>query len=188
MAKEKLYKSHSKTRKFHPFLLILTIISLAAIAWSSYYIWQWAMENKSANDYVDHLRSTMSFEEIITIDENTQEQIKSVDFSQIRAENSDVVGWIRVNNSKIDYPVVHTTDNDFYLTHSYNKQYNSAGAIFADYRNSCDGTDKNLVLYGHNRKDGSMFGTENKALQKSWCSDEENQIITYYTPNRNRTL
>lgn len=175
------FKEKSK-RKFHPLLFILTLISLAGIGWSSYYIWQWAMENKSGNDTVEHFRSKMSFEEIITIDTDTQERIKTVDFSSVKEENPDIVGWIQVNDSKINHPVVHTTNNDFYLDHSYDKSYNSAGAIFADYRNKCDGTDKNLVLYGHNRKDGSMFGTVRKALHDDWCSKKENQIITYYTP------
>ena len=128
------------------------------------------------------IRSSISFEETLKIDENTKKEVKSIDFSKLLAKNSDTVGWIKVNNSKIDYPVVQSDDNSFYLTHSFDKSYNSAGWIFADCNNKLDGSDKNIVLYGHHRKDGSMFGTVKNALDTSWCQNKDNQIITFYTP------
>ena len=58
-----------------------------------------------------------------------------------------------------EYPVVKGSNNSFYLNHCFDKSYNSAGWIFADYRNKFDNTDKNIVIYGHNMRDGSMFGS-----------------------------
>lgn len=88
----------------------------------------------------------------------------------------------------IDYPVVQASDNSFYLTRSFDKSKNSAGWIFADYRNKLDGTDKNIILYGHNRLDNSMFATLNNTQKESWYNNPENKYITYTTPNRNKCI
>lgn len=176
-------------KKFHLFLSLIMLVSLVAIIWSSYNIVVWYFENKKSSEMIEDIRSSISFEETVIIDDETvtidgepQKERKAVDFSELLEKNPDTVGWIKVNNSQIDYPVVQSTDNSFYLNRSFDKSYNSAGWIFADYRNKFDGTDKNIVLYGHHRKDGSMFGTVKNALDTSWCENENNQIITFYTP------
>lgn len=174
--------SQSKRKNFLPFLYLLMLISLVAIVWSLYYIATWYFENQKSNEVIEEIRSSISFEEKIIVDDETKEEIKAIDFSGLLEKNSDTIGWIKINNTKVDYPVVQSKDNDFYLTHSFDKSYNSAGWIFADYRNKLDGTDKNIILYGHNRKDGSMFATVKNALNSSWCSNKDNQIITFYTP------
>ena len=72
--------------------------------------------------------------------------------------NEDVVGWIEIPDTQIDYPVVQTDNNQFYLTHNIKNERSSHGSIFMDYRNYNDDRDYNTVLYGHNMKDDSMFG------------------------------
>ena len=67
--------------------------------------------------------------------------------------------------------------------YSFDKKYNTAGWIFMDYRNKADGTDKNMVIYGHNRKDTSMFGTLRYVFEKEWYENEENKYITFITEN-----
>lgn len=84
----------------------------------------------------------------------------------------------------MDYPVVKSADNSFYLTRNFNKENNIAGWIFADYRDKVDGEDINLVIYGHNMKDGSMFGTVKKALNKDWYNNEDNLNITFETDTK----
>lgn len=90
-------------------------------------------------------------------------------------------GWLTVKSTKINYPVVKYKDNDFYLTHSFDKSYNSAGWIFANYINKFDGSDKNISIFGHNRRDGSMFCTLKDTLKKDWYTNEENYYITFET-------
>ena len=90
-------------------------------------------------------------------------------------------GWLTVKSTKINYPVVQYRDNDFYLTHSFDKSYNSAGWIFANYINRFDGTDKNISIFGHNRRDGSMFCTLKDTLKKEWYTNSENYYITFDT-------
>ena len=67
------------------------------------------------------------------------------------------------------------------MNHNFEKKYNIAGWIFADYKNNFDKTDKNIVIYGHNRKDGSMFGTLKNILKEEWYSNEENFVIDFIT-------
>jgi sortase B len=86
----------------------------------------------------------------------------------------------------VEYPVVKSTNNSFYLNHSFDKSKNSAGWIFADYKNKFDNTDKNIVIYGHNMRDGSMFGSLKNILSSDWYDNEENTNITLYTENGER--
>ena len=95
------------------------------------------------------------------------------------------MAWIKVNNTNIEYPIVKTSNNSYYLTHSFDKSYNSAGWPFADYKNKFDGTDKNIVMYGHNRKDGSMFATLKNVLSPEWYNNEKNRNIIFNTENEN---
>ena len=69
----------------------------------------------------------------------------------------------------------------YYLKHNFNKEYNIAGWIFADYHNKFDETDKNIVIFGHNTKNGSMFGTLKNVLDKSWQENKDNLEITLVT-------
>ena len=69
--------------------------------------------------------------------------------------NSDVVGWIDVPGTNVQYPIVHGTDNDYYLTHSVEKTASKSGAIFLDARSRVNA--KYSVLFGHNMKNGTMF-------------------------------
>ncbi len=71
--------------------------------------------------------------------------------------NADVMGWIAVAGTNIDYPVLQSEDNLYYLQHTIEKKEAKAGSIFMDFRNSGDGNDRNTILYGHNMRDGTMF-------------------------------
>ena len=82
--------------------------------------------------------------------------------------NSDVVGWIQVAGTNINYPIVQSNDNDFYLNHSFDKSINGAGWVFMDYRNNPSSFDKNTIIYAHSRVDGSMFHTLRNVVKESW--------------------
>lgn len=79
------------------------------------------------------------------------------DFSLLRAVNSECIGWLRVYDTNIDYPVAKATNNDYYLTHTIKRTENSAGTLFMDFRNASDLSDENTIIYGHNMKSGAMF-------------------------------
>lgn len=117
--------------------------------------------------------------------EEPKEQIKLITNEPLAAllsVNSDVIGELKVNNTNVDYPVVQTTDNDYYLKHNINKEYNNNGWIYMDFRNNPMNLDKNNIIYGHNMYySGVMFGTLHKTANKNWYTNPENQIITYNT-------
>lgn len=102
----------------------------------------------------------------------------------LAAQNEDLVGWIELIGTAIDYPVVKGADNAYYLTHNFLKQESIVGTIFMDQDNSPDFTDPNTVLYGHNMKDGSMFHAL-KAFRRQEVIDQDPML---YITLQDRTL
>ncbi|OIJ14894.1 SrtB family sortase [Anaerobacillus arseniciselenatis] len=98
-------------------------------------------------------------------------------FHPLLEKNEDTVGWIRIDNTVVDYPVVQGNDNEFYLNYTFNKEKNKSGALFMDFRNSIDFLDQNTIIYGHNMMDGSMFGELKKYRNESFF--EEINVITF---------
>lgn len=108
-----------------------------------------------------------------------------VNFDELKSINSEVVGWIQISNTNINYPFVQTTDNDFYLTHSFNKRANNAGWVFLDYRNNIIDLDKNTIIYAHGRLDNTMFGSLRKVLDNGWLNNTNNHVIKLSTASEN---
>ncbi len=108
-----------------------------------------------------------------------------VGFSVLPYLNNDTVAFIYIRNTNIKYPVVQTSDNYFYLKHSFDKSENSAGWIFLDYRNNISMLDDNTIIYGHARLDGTMFGSLKNTLSYNWQSNPDNYVIFLSTPNEN---
>ena len=156
---------------------VLMIICIIGIAYSSYNIVIWRLNVKKNNEIKKDTNKYVKKEEK---EEKTEYKI---DFEKLKKQNSDTVGYIKVKNTNIDYVVVQTNNNSYYLNHNFKKEKNKAGWIFLDYRNKLDGTDKNTIIYGHNMKDGSMFETLSNVLQKWWYEDSNNYILTFTTPN-----
>lgn len=100
-----------------------------------------------------------------------------VDFSELKQKNSDTVGWIQVAGTNVNYPYVHTGDNSYYLKHSFDKSYNSAGWVFLDYRNDPDNFGRNNIIYAHGRLDNTMFGSLKKIVTPSWYNNSGNYVI-----------
>lgn len=105
----------------------------------------------------------------------------AVDFNQLKKVNSEVVGWIYFKNSNISYPIVKGTDNSYYLNHTFRKEINSSGSIFMDNVNDSSFKDLHTIIYGHNMKNGTMFGTLNKYYDKEFF--KSNPYFWIYTLN-----
>lgn len=156
----------------HVFLLLFISIMI----FSGIKIFKWLNENQKNIYIIENIQKT------ITINENLDNAEKyDVDFEVLKEKNPDTVAWIKVNGTSIEYPVLKTTNNDFYMTHSFDKSYNSAGWVFMDYKNKFNGTDNNIVIYAHNRRNGSLFGTLKNILTENWQSNPENFIIPFIT-------
>lgn len=108
-----------------------------------------------------------------------------VNLNSLNKSNTDVTGWIQVPGTNIDYPFVQTNNNKYYLNHSIDKSYNDAGWIFLDYRNNYKLDSKNNIIYGHARRDKTMFGSLKNVLKKTWFNNKENHVIKISTPYEN---
>ena len=188
----------------HGIVYFLTSATLiACICFCAYKIIRWQAEN----DLVDNEIKTLQAETVITeIAEAETEPVVvkridshkalsaadpywtliktpliSVDLSSSKAKNSDVAGWVQVPGTNINYPFVQTDNNDYYLNHSLNRSWSSAGWVFLDYRNSTNLSDKNQILYAHGRIDGSMFGSLANVLSTDWQQQTEGHIVKIST-------
>lgn len=93
------------------------------------------------------------------------------EYQEIYAENNDLVGWLEIDGTVINYPVLQSDSEEnsqFYLTHSFAKKKDKNGSLFMDYRNDFVDRDTNIIIYGHNMKSGAMFGTLKKYLEKGY--------------------
>jgi sortase B len=109
------------------------------------------------------------------ISDSRTESLKSM-YQDLKNINSDYEFWITIEDTVIDYPVVKGTDNDFYLSNNFYKENSISGTIFLDYKNTLE--DKNLILYGHNMRDGSMFAAINKFKEKDFFDNGKIKIIS----------
>lgn len=135
--------------------------------------------NKGLNEKLrnDFHRSEEAIGEISA--ELTDEYIYKEKFMRLKKINDDITGWIHVPGTEIDYPVARGSDNSYYLKHGIDKKRSARGSLFMDYRNLGIGQDFNTVIYGHNMKDGSMFGDLVKYKEASFFYDHS--LIEYVT-------
>ena len=183
--------------------VIIVIASLAALT-AAFMIFKTARDYKAASDEYDSLRQYAS-EEVSTADtaekvsdikpielEEAEErkELKSnenredfpemeVDFKALREKNPDTVGWLYVGSCGISYPIVQGEDNDYYMNHTFEGTVNSSGAIIMDYRDDKYLKDWNTFIYGHNMKNGSMFGSLKKLLKDETLYDSDPYIYVY---------
>ena len=178
----------------------ILIISLIIAAFCIVQIFLWNKDNNKVNEITEDINNEKIVKEERTDtaeninppenkDDDYWNYIKmdmmSVNFDELKNKNSDTVGFIKVNGTNVNYPIVQTTDNSFYLKHAFDKSKNSAGWVFADYRNDMVNFDKNTVIYGHSRSNQTVFGSLKKVLNKSWYGNKNNHIIKLSTPTEN---
>lgn len=118
-----------------------------------------------------------------------EKQLRQQTFESLQKKNKDIVAWIYIPSTNIDYPVVKGADNEFYLTHDALKKRSSAGALFLDFNNKlgkdAKSSDKNLTIYGHHMKNGTMFKDLIKFRNKDFLND--NKFIYLDTKYRKET-
>lgn len=121
--------------------------------------------------------------EPVSAEEDRMQKLKRnifEDSNELMKINADTVGWIKIPDTNIDYPIVQAKDNDYYLTRDFTKKRNSGGSIFLDYRNDGNMGNANNIIYGHNMRDKSMFQNVMNYKDKEFF--ENNRIIYTYTP------
>lgn len=133
--------------------VVLLILLFGLFGFSIFQISKIYNEKKESEEIKEELIELIDIPEIPSQDEDYK-----VDFAELKKINSDIIGWIIIEGTQINYPIVQGSNNSYYLNHSVEKKWNSLGSIFADYRSSSDFSDYNTFIYGHHTKNGSMFG------------------------------
>lgn len=100
--------------------------------------------------------------------------VNSANEEELKSINSDYKMWIQIENTNINYPVVQGSDNDYYLKHNFRKESNISGTVFVESANDID-NDKNIILYGHNMRNGTMFNNITNYKEESFFN-EDNKI------------
>lgn len=174
------YNSNSyKPRK----LFFSFCVAFLAFSFCSYKVSLWVIDNYNIKKEMKEIKEVAKIQ--YTEDNGIyKDYLFDVNFDELKSINEEVVGYLKVKGTDIDYPFVQTTDNDFYLSHSFNKQNNDAGWVFLDFRNDIDILNYNTIIYAHGRIDGTMFGTLKNTLDNEWFMNEENHIITTVMPNK----
>lgn len=183
-------------------LILIFLILFITLNISIYNIIKWKLDSNKTNEEINTIQENANIEEVQ--DNKGTEIIKQakkipkenpywdyikmnmidVNFDNLKKINSDVVGWIKVNGTNINYPFVQSKDNKYYLTHSFSKSYNNAGLVFLDYRNN-NINNRNTIIYAHGRTDKTMFGTLRKVLNNGWINNTNNYVIKISTEKEN---
>ena len=183
-------------------LILMVLILFITLNISIYNIIKWKLDSNKTNEEINTIQENANIEEVQ--DNKGTEIIKQaekipkenpywdyikmnmidVNFDNLKKINSDVVGWIKVNGTNINYPFVQSKDNKYYLTHSFDKSYNNAGWVFLDYRNN-NINNRNTIIYAHGRTDKTMFGTLRKVLNNGWINNTNNYVIKISTEKEN---
>ncbi len=184
------------------FILTAFLLCFIGASISIFKVIKWKIESDKTKNQINDIESNVAVDEIEDGDNteliNPPEENKpnpywdyikmkliNVDFSELKQTNKEVKGWIQVNGTNINYPFVQTSNNDYYLTHSFDKSYNDAGWVFMDYRNNIDEMSKNIILYAHGRLDTTMFGSLKNIVKSNWYSDSNNYVIKLSTEKEN---
>ena len=148
MARARHFKE--KERKSHKLLIIILIVLIII---SMAYIIRYFINQYETNKESDVLASVNIDESQITDD--TTERMLQV--RELQKENSDIVGWLEIEGTNINYPVLQGDDNSYYMTHNYKRETTSSGSLFLDKDYDWNIPSSNLLIYGHNNLDGLMF-------------------------------
>lgn len=195
-------KKKRKLKYSNIIIFIILLVSLIIFTISIKNIITWYKDSKSTNEELDEINKNTTIEDIpdnintevipptkdVSLDDPYWSYISTnlidVDFNNLLSINNDTVGWIQVPGTNVNYPFVKTTDNSYYLNHSFDKSYNTSGWVFLDYRNNFT-SDKNLIIYAHGRYDNTMFGSLRNITTNGWLNNPDNFIIKISTPEEN---
>ncbi len=179
-------------------ILFLFFAFFVGFAFSIYNVIKWKIDNNNINKQVNNIYDKVKVNEIndnyktkIIGDKTILKsnpywdfiKIKLIDvnLSELKLINNSTVGWIKVNGTNINYPFVQTSNNKYYLTHSFDKSYNGGGWVFLDYRNDIKNLNKNNIIYAHGRLNTTMFGSLKNITKSSWYDNLNNHIIRVST-------
>lgn len=165
-------------------VIILVVIAVGCIGYIVYY--NQSLHRNEAQ--YEELRQTESVEAVVEVSTEQDEVIyceQVYDFEELQETNEDIYAWITVPGTQVDYPILQSETDNYYLEHNLDHSSGYPGCIYSNLCNAKDFSDYNTVLYGHNMKNGSMFGCLHEFEDADFFA--ENRLIYVYTPERRLT-
>lgn len=166
---------------------IIMILCIITFAFFGYKIYNYNKERKEQ----EKLRDDLIEDAIIksTLENQTDNEIENnnvpieIDFNVLKNKNKDIVAWIYSEGTPINYPIAQAKDNDYYLRRLLDGTYNQSGTIFMDYKNNSNFEDYNTIIYGHNMKNDTMFGTLTNYKKQEYFNKHQSMYL--FTENKN---
>lgn len=161
-------------------IIILLIGAIVLLGYSSYKLYQSYLEYKEVDDTYNQVID----EYVDTSEASTKKNTKdtfSINWNELLKTNEDIIAWIRIPDTNINYPVVQGENNTEYLHHNIYHKYSKGGSIFVDGYTNEPFYNLNTIIYGHNLDNGSMFSNIKKYKNQQYA--EEHRIIYIYLPN-----
>lgn len=197
---DKTKKKKKRKLRLKPWVwLVLIFISLGVLSVALLNIFVWNKDNAQMSDIIEDIDKQAEVTEVtdageeVNPPENKEDPYWSyihlplinVDFSELLKTNNQTVGFIKVNGTNINYPVVQASDNDFYLNHTFDKSSNGGGWVFLDYRNDINNLNHNTIIYAHGRQNTTMFGSLKNIIKNNWYQNTDNYVVNLSTPKEN---
>lgn len=167
-------------KKKNNLLNILILVCCVVFLYSSYQLFNYYKEYKTNNKVYSDLNKIVIEETDLSLDDGGKLlRAPKINMSQLTQINSDVVGYIMIPDTKISYPILYHNDMTKYIDHDVYLNYSRSGAIFMDSNNNIDFNDDNTIIYGHQMKDGTMFGDLTKYFRSSDYVNQHRYIYLY---------
>lgn len=157
---------------------LVSLVYLAVFLYSGFalvkYLYTYYEASKSLQEVQAIYETTLAtIEEEAEVAITTAEELLSKytirpQFEDLQAVNDNIVGWVTVEGTKLNNPILQTDNNDFYLDHNFKDGYSRAGSVFMDYRNDVTDMSRNTILYGHAMKNGTMFGSLKNYMKQNY--------------------
>lgn len=155
------------------FIILMAIIAAGSIGYLVFYGSQYAKNDIRYNEFSTLIDETAGEKEysINLVEESVDKPKILKKYEAVYQKNKKVVGWLTIEGTNIDYPVMQTVNNDYYLDHNFNQEYDKNGSIFLD--KDCDPAfpNDNMIIYGHHMKSGKMFGNLNYYAKESYFKE-----------------
>lgn len=180
-------KELQKAEKLRRRIMILaSIVAAASLGYFFVYYYFSARTNMDYDQLVS-LKGSDALSSGVQQEKNTFSLNKSAirlpdilpEYETLYNKNKKLIGWLKIDDTNIDYPVMQTSDNTYYLDHNYNQEYDKNGSIFLDYNCSVYPRSTNMIVYGHHMKSGNMFGNLQKYAKESY--GKKHSVITFDT-------
>lgn len=164
-------------------LFLLMLAALFTLGKRGFDTWKQKRQEEELRELSRQQETMEETQQEIVIEEETEPPYESpIDFSALREINPDIVAWVEIPGTRIDYPVVQADNNETYLHRSFEGEESSAGAIYLDCDSDSDFMGKHSILYGHHMKNGSMFAEIVKFKEKTFF--QEHREVILYLPDR----